>query len=192
MLQELDYDYTLHQNRYKMDHKLYVRFFMATVPDQERSDKEGRKCFKDVEMVQIMVPGDKKNIIVRAVREEEKMRFPELYNKWKQNREQDVLDGYPLNEWTHVSPSMVEELRYLGFRTVEHVAGASDAVCSKFAGLQELKRRAQAWIEIRAKEAPLEQAQTELNKRDEKIAAMEAEMAAMRQMMAELKAKAAA
>ena len=49
--------------------------------------------------------------------------------------------------------SMIEELKHLGFHTVEQLAGASDSVCSKFAGLQMYKQKAIAFIEY-AKGSP--------------------------------------
>lgn len=189
-LAELDYDHTLHQNRYAMDKKLYVRFFTAVQPDEERSVAEGRKCFKDAEMVQIMVPGDKKNIIIREARREDKQRFAELYERWARDKSNDSLDGYPLSEWSGATPSIAEELRYFGFRTVEHVASANDAVCSKFPGLHELKRRAQGWLEMREKQAPLEAAQAELAKRDEMIATLNQQMKEMGELLREMRAKA--
>lgn len=186
-MQELDYDHTVHEKRHSMDHKLFVRFFLMVQPDEEKTKTEGRRCFRDCEMIQIMVPGDKRNIVIREARVEDKDRFSDLYAKWSRDRKQDVLDGYPLSEWSQVTPSMSEELRYMGFRTVEHVANANDAACGRMAGLNELKRRAQAWLEMREKQAPLEHAQAELDKRDERIANLEADLRAMREVLTDLR-----
>lgn len=184
-LAELEYDHNVHQNRYSMDSKLYVRFYMDVVQDPERTAAEGRQCFRDAEMVQIMTPGDKKNIVVREARPDDKSRFQAIYARFKAG-EQEVLDGFPLKEWSQVNRSQVEELKYLGFRTVEHVANANDAVCAKFAGLQQLKQRAKQWLEVRAKEAPVEALNAEVEAAKQREAALQAQITEMAEALKKL------
>jgi hypothetical protein len=48
-------------------------------------------------------------------------------------------------------------MRYLGFRTVEHIAMANDAVCSNVAGLITMRERARAFLELAKGGAPADQ-----------------------------------
>lgn len=184
-METLEYDYNIHKNRTSMDEKLYVRFFSDVLPDAEQTKIIGRAIFRDVEMVQIMIPGDKKNIVIREAREEDKQRFHGLYQKWRLG-EEDPIDGFPLKEWSPLSKAQVEELKYFGFRTVEHVASASDTVCSRMAGLQSLKQRAKQWLEARNSTAPLDKLNAEILKRDEEKLALLAQMAEMQKAIAAL------
>lgn len=181
-LAELEYDHMMHAKQYAGDDKLYVRFFMDILPDVEASKATGLRKFRDAEMIQIMVPGSKSNIVIREVRTTEKgtgdddVRFAKLYSQFKAGQG-EVLDGYPLKEWPLVNRAMAEELKYLGFVTVEHVAKATDGVIGKHPGLRDLQERAKIWLEAQAGAAPAERLQSELKARDEQIAALQAQMA---------------
>lgn len=187
-METLEYDHNLHQNRHAGDDKLYKRFYKDVLPDAEASKDAGRPKFRDVEMVQIIIPGDKKNIVIREAREDDKVRFAKEYAAFKAG-EDEPIDGFPLKEWGQITKSMLEELKYMGFRTVEHVANASDAACSKFAGLQMLKTRAKQWLELQTTSAPLDKLNAEIAKRDEENAAMKAQLAEMQKALAELQKK---
>lgn len=61
-----------------------------------------------------------------------------------------------------MSASMVEELKYFGFFTVEQVAEASDSVCGKIPGLTSMKNRAKVFLEFAKGAAPTEKLQSEV------------------------------
>lgn len=184
-LEALDYDHTLHENRTKGDSKLYVRFFPGVAPDVEESARTGIKKFRDVDFITIMVPGDKRNIITREARPGDIERFKTIYDQYK-GGQSEVLNGYPLSQWPLVSRAMVEELKYLGFMTVEHVANASDASAGRHPGLRELQRRAQSWLQAQKDAAPIEQLNSALEQRDQEIIAMKAQLEEMSKMMSQL------
>jgi hypothetical protein len=184
----LDYDYTAHENRTRDDKKLYVRFFTDILLDEEASKAAGMRKFRDVEMIHIMVPGNKNNIIIREVRDEDKGRFSDQYTKFTENREaEEQLVGFPLSQWGSLSRATAEELRYLGFRTVESVAEAQDSVLSKHPGLRELQKRAKLWLESQKSTAPLDAAQAKLDEQTKTIESLQAQMAEMAKEMAKLK-----
>lgn len=187
-LAELDYDHTWHEREHAGDEKLFVRFYTEVLPDIEQSEATGMRKFRDAVMVQIMTPGAKNNIVVREARPDDIERFPKQYSQFTAGQEED-LTGFPLKEWPLCTRAMTEELRYLGFRTVEHIASATDAVIGKYPGMRELQRRAQTWLAAQKETAPLEKAMVELEKRDETIAAMQAQMAEMTKALAALKVK---
>jgi hypothetical protein len=187
-LAELDYDHTMHEREHAGDEKLYVRFFPEVLPDVEASDATGMRKFKDVTMVQIMVPGAKYNIVVREAREDDLARFPKQYDLYKAGKDED-LTGFPLREWPLCTRAMTEELRYLGFRTVEHVANATDGAMGKNPGLRELQKRAASWLQLQKETAPLEQALSAIEHRDKEIAAMKAQMEEMTKALRQLQSK---
>lgn len=176
-LEELSYDHTVHEDRRKNDNRLMVRFYNDIIFDPDATKDAGIRKFRDCTMVQIMVPGDRRNIIVREARDDDKERFAKQYERFQSSGD-EALDGYPLVQWPLVARSQVEELKYLGFRTVENVAHANEAAFAKYPGLRELSRRAQAWLEAQQGAAPIEKMNSVIDAQNEEIAQLRAQMKA--------------
>jgi hypothetical protein len=184
-METLDMDHNLFTSN-AGDKSLYVQFYMHFNENQTKSQEAGRPVFDDCEFVKIFSPGDRTNIIDRPVRESDKLRFPGQYAAFKANKEQQA-SGTPLAEWPIVSRSMAEELKYLGFHTVEQIAEANDGAVAKHAGLTNLKVKARAYLELAAGNTkPIEEMtrtvqelQQQLNGRDELIENMKARLDAL-------------
>lgn len=161
-LEELDYDYTVHEDRYKQDGRLMVRFFKELIIDEQASKDAGYKKFREAVFVQIVVPGDRRHIVVREAREDDINRFRDKYDRFMAN-EQVQIDGYPLSQWPQVARAQVEELKYLNFHTVEHLANASEQAMAKYPGLRELSRRACVFITAQKENAPVEKLQSQID-----------------------------
>lgn len=144
-METLDYDYTVHQRPGAGDDKLFAMFHPGVTPDSERTEAEGRPIFKDEVYIRIITPGDRNNIIDRPMRPEDKFRFAKQYAAFQSGNTEGGI-GTPLQEWSPMPRSLVEELRYFGFRTVEHVAEAQDSVLGKMPGLREWQKRAQIFL----------------------------------------------
>ncbi len=158
-MEELDFDHTVFSpQQAESDKSLAVRFYMQALRDESKSIEEGRPIFVDTEMIEIRVRGDRNNIVIRPVREDDKRRFRQAYGDFKANKERTV-DGTPLTEWPAMSASMAEELRYLGFYTVEQLAEANEAALSKVPGLLTMKNRAKLFLEFAKGISPIEQLQ---------------------------------
>ncbi len=155
-----------------------VRFYKDIIPDLEQTKATGIKKFRDCVMIQIMVPGDRRNIIVREVRDDDKLRFTKHWERF-QSSDEETLDGYPLAQWALLSRAQVEELKYLGFRTVENVALANEAAFSKYPGLRELSRRAAAWLEAQNGAAPIEKMQSIIDSQAEMLVQLQTQMRAL-------------
>lgn len=132
------------------------RFFIKPMKNNFRSQAEGREIWEDKEYVEIIVPGETKNIAERAVRDEDRDRWPSQYARFKESREAPET-GTPLEEWAAVSASMVMELKSHRIRTVEHVAGLSDSQLAKCIpmGGHALRERAQRFIDQASAEQPI-------------------------------------
>lgn len=165
---ELDHRDFTEENRYRHDDRLYVRFFMKPQQDMARSEAEGRPIFADTEFVQILVPGDKQNIVIRPVGEQDRRRFAKRYEHWLASGRGEQIVGTPLEMWPGISASLIEEMKYFGIRSVEQMAELRDDIAGKYPGFNSLKQRAQEYLskmssqEKESDRAKLEQALAEL------------------------------
>lgn len=137
------------------DKSLLVKFFIKPRPDNEATEREGRPVFKDVEHIDIQVPGNRGVGACRPATEADKMRFPEHYRLFKARMSQDIGMGTPLSEWGQVTRSQAEELAFFNIKTVEQLAAMADTQIANFMGGYQLKEKAKRFIEIAKQEAPL-------------------------------------
>jgi Mg2+ and Co2+ transporter CorA len=158
-METLEFDHSVFtqgsQFNREADKALAIRFYMEAVPNQEKSTEAGRLICDDVPFIEIRVKGDRNNIQMRPVRQDDKQRFRDAWRAFESDQAAPVT-GTPLKEWPAISKSMLMELNYLGFVTVEDLANASDGVCSKMAGLQMFKQKAIAFLELSKSTAPIE------------------------------------
>ena len=186
-LAELEFDHNVFQpgQRHLADDKLYVRFFEDVLPDDVASKERGRPIFRDVCMVTIMVPGNRKTIITREARDEDKARFAKQFQHFKKG--DGSLMGTPLKEWGMCPRSFTEELKYQGFHTVEQVANAQDQACQNLPGLRDLRDRAKAYLALAEGAAPAAKLQAELSERDAQIQSLQEQLKEQAKAIAELK-----
>lgn len=185
-LQELDHDYAVHDARQEeSDKSLAVRFHLMPMKNEEASVEAGRPIYKDVEFIDIRVRGDRNNLVSRPVRDDDRARFRSVYQNFV-NGNREVVTGTPLSQWPMMSASQVEELKYFGFSTVEELAKAGDNVVAKMMGLQGLKNKAIAYLELAAGGAPLEKMQAQLTDLANKLETAERTAAEQAKTIAEL------
>ena len=184
-MEELDYDYNVHMREREADKALAIRFFTTPIQNGGKTHDEGRPIFDDTEMIEIRARGDRSNIVVRPVREGDKSRFRDAYRAFKEQHA--VLEsGTPLREWPIISASQAEELKYLGFLTVEQLSNASDGVCANISTLQNLKQKAKAFLEYAKGASPLERMQEELNTERARAEAAESQIKDLASRLARL------
>ena len=169
-------------NRFKGDAKIFAHFFLQPIQDDAESSVAGRPIFKDEEFIRIIVPGDKKNIVVRPAMKMDKERFAQQYAKFKNNEEQSAT-GTHLEKWAGVTRAQVEELKHFGVRTVEQLALIDDTNAQKFMGIMMLRNRARDYVEAAKGEAPTVALRAELAERDNKIEALQKAIEEMRSML---------
>jgi hypothetical protein len=172
-----EYDYADFENgkQAEQDAKLLVKFFYKTKKDTTKSAEQGRPVFKDVEYVDISVPGNRGSGVKRPATFRDKQRFPRHYAAFKQRIELPQ-EGTPLSEWPVISRSMAEELSFHGVKTVEHMAEMSDTIASSFMGGQSYKAKANEWLERARKDVTESHLASELYKRDKLIATMQEQL----------------
>lgn len=120
-----------------------VKFFYAYNENEEKSLKEGRPIFDEIPSISIQWPGMDET--VRRIEPQDINEYPEAYARFKANSE-PVTEGTPLSEWAMMNGSAMRELQYLGFKTVEQVANASDEAKRKLGTLSKFVKLAQEWL----------------------------------------------
>lgn len=121
-----------------------VKFFNAYNLNEVKSQEAGRAIYDEIPSISIQWPGMDET--VRRIEPHDIQEYPELYAAFKAASE-PVESGTPLNEWPPMNGSAMRELQYLGFKTVEQLAGANGEVLRKLGPLQRFVTLAKDWIE---------------------------------------------
>ncbi len=168
------------------DEKLFVRFYIHARYMSVESEKEGRPIFKDTIYIEIMQPGNKENIVCRPVTKEDKLRFAKQYEHYEKNNT-NLEEGTPLDSITFLTRAQIEELKFFHCRTVEQLAGMSDTSGQQFPGFQQLKRKAEAYLELANKTSDVTSFAARLEELERKL---EVEKKANAELLRKLEAEA--
>lgn len=171
----------------------HPEFFMDTIADKAKSEADGVPRFRDVEMVRVLVPGDRLNMPVFMVGEVHRKRWPQHYAAFKANQEAPE-QGTPLDQLPGMTKARVEELRYFNVRSIEQLSSMPDDLLMKAAAMDGriLRDRAARWLEAAAGNAVEERLAAENRAKDEKLAMMEQQLSQMSAAMAQLQQQMAA
>ena len=165
------------------DKTLVVRFYHDATENKHASHKEGRPVFEDVEMCEIVIPGDRsRTLTVPAHGHWQKFgnqsityaqRFQEHYARFKAN-EGPIVEGTPLSEAPFLSMADKASLKVLQVYTIEALAGltgqalknigsgglakqqAAVAYLSKASGTADTVKMQQTIAELQAQVAALQ------------------------------------
>lgn len=179
-----DEQYMQEQNVWAADARLFVKFYKKAVQNKSKSDEAGRPIFEERIYIKIFIPGDKNTCIDTEMNAEYERRFGERYKRWLKEQETGQIEGTPLEAVTWLTVSQVAEFKALNVHTVEQLAEMADGYGHNFMGIQEIKRRAKAFLEASKGEAANTKLTAELTKRDEEIAALKAQVGALVQAQA--------
>jgi hypothetical protein len=177
------------------DDRLGVMFYTRVVEDPERTLAEGRKCYREREYIQIMVPGDRLNINDRPVQKtgnpqtDDTLRFSKQYARFKTQQQQVEHDGVPLSVWPGVPAAMVAELRHINIFTVEQLADLADTYVSRIPKGYELKRKAAEFVQALKDQAAVNKLQSMLDERDNQIEALKKAVADQAEKLEQLMSK---
>jgi len=176
------YDSDIYEDgqQFKDDARLVIRFEYMPI---KNAAEAGRPMFDDVEYITIIIPGQR-DTMVTEVTDQYRQRFAKQYQAWKA-RSADPLSGTPLSELSWMSVSQVAEFNAMNIRTVEQLVGLSDSVAHKFMGYQQLKARAQRFLDAASTAAPDLKLEKALEERD-------AEVSVLKQQVSDLMARVSA
>lgn len=167
------------------DDRLWVKFERCSHLNDAESREQKRPIFEMRDYIRIVVPGDQTTTVHRPIRESDKIRFPRQWEAYKAGKEAQVT-GFPLTEWGQMTRAQCDELAYFKIQTVEQLAGLADNLLQRFPGLSTLRDQAKLYLEERKVAAPVEMLRGEIGKRDETIAAMQAQMKQMQAKIEEM------
>ncbi len=158
----------LQANQTTQDDGLLVKFFTKAREDKSATLAEGRPIFKDVEYIDIKIPGSRTGGACRPATHRDKERFPRHYAAFKQRQEMPD-EGTPLTMWPPMSRALVEQLAFFNVKTVEQLAAVADSQTKNMMGMSKYKQLAKAYLDASKADAPMAQIQAELAERDVKI-----------------------
>ena len=161
------------------DSLLAVEFYMHEPEDVHKSEAIGKVVRGPaIPYVRISSAGDHTSVMETPVTEIHKRRWPDrwLYFQIQNNMVEGAAEipGWKIEEWTHLNPEQVRDLKFMRFSVVEQVANASDAQCQKM-GMQGYGLREQARQALRARVGA--DVKAEMDKKDAKIKELEEKMA---------------
>jgi hypothetical protein len=175
------------------DSRLFVQFYSKPMQNAFRTQVEGRPIFEDIVFVKIYVPGDNTTVIDTPARDDHRARFPLHWAHYQNTHGGNLEAGTPLSAWPILSAAQVEELRAIKFFTIESVATASDAQLQRIgmiAGMAPtaFRERAQRYLHAAKDEGFNNQQAERAKKLEEENEQMRADMAQMKEMIAQLAA----
>lgn len=148
-----------------------IHFYQKAVQNNFKTTQSGVPVFEDRDFLRIRT-GDKNFIYDQPVNDEHKARYSREYEAYKSGKLIPLV-GTPLAEWAQISASQVETLKYHGLRTVEEVAGLTDAIAKDMGmGFFDVKNKAVKFVASK-KDVEMQ------TKQEAYIAALEAKIAAL-------------
>lgn len=174
-MSEPEFEY---QNPREQRDTAIARFYIDTQRNNGRSEADGVPRFDDIEMVEILIPGDRNSVWSGMVKDEHRHRFARQYAAFKANSEAPA-DGTPISELPGITRSQAEELAYQHVRTIETLAMLSDDQATKAVSMGgfALRDRAKRYLDATAGNAVAEKLAAENREKDAKIEALEMKMA---------------
>lgn len=136
---------------------------------------------EEVEMVKITAPGETLCVFGGPVRQVDKDRWPDEYERFK--RGEQGANGIPLSKWPECANDIdfIDQMRAIRINSVEDMANMPDTALRLFHGALEWRVKAQTFLGEKQREKHLAQ--------QEAVAmANQAELDELRKQIAELKA----
>ena len=172
------------------DSMLSVEFFWHEPEDVLKSEAAGKIVrLPKIPYVRIQSPGDHTSIMEAPVTERHKQRWPDKWLYWqiKENLIEGAAEipGWKIEEWTHLNPEQVRDLKFMRFTVVEQVANASDSQCQKL-GMGGMALREAARLALRSRLGV--ELKQEMDKKDAEISALKDANVAMQEKFAKFEA----
>jgi len=141
------------------------RFYMGAKQSARLTEEKGRPVFVDVEMIEILIAGDSKTVVIKKVNEEHKQRWPQHYEAFKKGLEPPT-DGLPLKHCPLFTVAQVATMNASKIYTVEALAELPDSFLTRLGmGARGWQAKAKAYLKT-----------AEGTARDTKLAAENARM----------------
>jgi hypothetical protein len=124
------------------------RFYIRSVLNKARTREDGVQRYMNKPFVEIIIPGDQKNIVDCPVQDSHKERWPREWAEFRA-RGENRPQGIQIEAWGELDPALRDELKYQKFLTVEQIASASDLSLQKIHGGIDIRKAAQRYLKPR-------------------------------------------
>lgn len=145
----------------------------------------------NIEMVQLLTPGDNKASPVHKVTDGLRHMYSREYEAWRKGLE-IAPEGWPLEMWSVLSPAQVHALKSINIFTVEQLGQISDSNLRVIPMGKTLRNQAQAALSAKEKSDSVEAERRKnellnnsLQMAEERMAAMQAQIDALVEKKAE-------
>ena len=171
------------------DTGIHPQFYLKEKENRVKSASEGRPIFDEKEYIKIFIAGDNKTVIDRAVTQNDKERWPDLYSAFKKGIEIPET-GTPIRHWPLLTTGKCSELLALHIRTVEDLAALNDNAIKRLGmGGRKLVEQAQLYLENAKSNAPINKLTEENEKLKEDLQAKNVQLNEQQKQINELAAK---
>lgn len=135
-----------------------------------KSEEAGHPVFENEVYIRIITGGQKRSTADRKLKEDDKERFPHIWEAFQEKKEQ-VLDGIPIEELPGTPETMIKMLKGNNIYTVEALANMPDVNLGNLGmNASELKKRAQVLLENKDETTiKLEEAEEQIADLTEKV-----------------------
>ncbi len=106
--------------------------------------------YTNVEMVEIITPGDPKATPVQKVTDGVRAKYRDYYEHWKRSQTMAPV-GTPLEMWPEMTPAVVHQLKASNIFTVEQLAAIADSNLGNIPFGKTIRNKAQAWLQVKEK-----------------------------------------
>lgn len=159
------------------DSQLIVVFYKRAVQNEFLSKQQGTPQYESKDFVKIYQPGEK-DFIDRPVKDSDKFRFAQQWNRYQQNQEQ-VSEGTPLDHLFPGNPEIVATLRALHIQTVQQLANLTDTSCSTLQFGDSLRKKAKTYLEGAEKGKTFHTLEKRIQEQDAEIKELREQMKAI-------------
>ncbi len=130
---------------FAQDSQLLVKFFRHAELSQYKSKQSGVPIYDDVDMIEVLTPGEKDPVIVPAT-VFHKRRFPKQWEAYQAGIELHQ-SGTPIEMLFTNEPGTVKQLKHHNVYTIQQLASLNDAAKQMIGmGGQQLQERAKAYL----------------------------------------------
>lgn len=163
-------------------------FHFRPMLDDDASAAAGKNVYKDMAFVEIIIPGNAKERVIRPVEDKDKTRWPDQWRKFEQFGEAgQEIDGTPIQEWPQATPGQVKTLRAADVMTVEQLATVSDLDLQSLGmGMVALRAKAQTYVAFKNDEIKVQKVAAENRKLKKSVTDLEKRLAEMQSRLEEL------
>lgn len=176
--------------RQRNDDNCIPIFRYEPVLDQDASDVAGSNVYRDVPFVEIIIPGNSKERVIRPVAERDKIRWPEKWDRFTKSAGDGgvmEIDGTPIEAWSQITPAQAKTLRSMDIQTVEQLSTVSDLDLQSLGmGMVDLRKKAIVYVELKNDEIKVQKVASENRKLKKQVTDLEKLLGEMQSRVEEL------